>query len=565
VGWLFVALALPLLALVRIAPVDIPWHLATARLHDSLGHWPTRNTFSWTFPDYTLYQQYPVFQTIAWAGYRLGGWAALSALVFVWWSAVFALFVRAAGPWRRALPFHLSWGLVAFSLQTRSQLRPDLVSLSLLALSIIVLDLYRLRGRRFIALLPVLHWLWVNGHQLFILSLLVQGLFIAHLLLARWGRVGVDRTDAGLPVWPPLLALAASLAVSFLSPLGPAILHVLAQTSGSLAHHRADVQELARVWSDPVWLTLGLVIAVPAAVALARSWRAWNPFDLGLWLISMAIAAAAVRGLVYGTLVSGWVVQRTLLRQPITWRPSAVLSRFFRVLAVCLCGVLTFSLLHHRWLRPSSALGDVQAGVGRSQGEWATAAIATLRAEPPPGRMMNIPWTSGNQLVWEWPEEAVFVDPRFEGYPRPFLIDVLAARRDDGVLDRLIATHDPSWIYLDHCTPLERQRLAHLTRTGEWQPTYADPQVLVLVQRSPATASYRARHPLVAARDPAGLVATPARRARQRLCYAQLLDTLGLATDARAALEPARAEAADEPALGAEIARALQVMGTSAQ
>src|SRR5205814_1496962 len=136
---------------------------------------------------------------------------------------------------------------VAFSLQTRTALRPDLVSLGLLAGYLLVLDGYR-RRRAAIALLPLLHWLWVNGHQFFILSLVVQLLFLGHLLLARWGRLGIDREDASLPLWPVLAALAASAALSFASPLGAGVLHVFEHTSGTLAHHRRQVDELAPVW-----------------------------------------------------------------------------------------------------------------------------------------------------------------------------------------------------------------------------------------------------------------------------------------------------------------------------
>src|SRR5438552_9401250 len=72
-GWIIVALAFPALGLIKINPVDVPWHLATARLAEATGHWPVRNTFSWTYPDYTIYQQYPVFQATIYAVFKLAG------------------------------------------------------------------------------------------------------------------------------------------------------------------------------------------------------------------------------------------------------------------------------------------------------------------------------------------------------------------------------------------------------------------------------------------------------------------------------------------------------------
>ena len=77
----------------------------------ALGHWPTRNTFSYTFPDHPLFQQYPVFQATLGAVYRRAGWEGLSALGAAGWAAVYLLFVRWAGRARLAIALHLPWTL----------------------------------------------------------------------------------------------------------------------------------------------------------------------------------------------------------------------------------------------------------------------------------------------------------------------------------------------------------------------------------------------------------------------------------------------------------------------
>jgi hypothetical protein len=560
-GWVFVAAMLPLLGLVKIQPVDVPWHLATARLA-ATGHWPIHNTFSWTFPDYPLYQQYPVFQGVIYGAYRLGGWKALSLLVWLGWSAVFALFVRAAGPWRRAVPFAAVWAVVAFSLQTRTALRPDLLSLGLLASYLLVFQAYR-RRRAVLVLVPALHWLWVNGHQLFVLSLVVQLLFLGHLLLARWGRLGVDRDDATLPIGPVLAALLGSVALSFASPLGTGVLRVLEHTSGSVAHHRGQVDELAPVWSDPVWLAIALAVLGPTTAALVRSRRRWNPFEVGLWVVALALAATAIRGLVYATLLGGTILERTLLRQPLAWPSSPLLRRYFRWLGTAFAAALTAAVLQHRWIAPPSTVYGTQAGLGRSEGDWPAAAIAALRPDPPPGPMMNLSWPLANDLIWDWPERPVFVDPRFEAYPRSFLVDALASRTSDAVLARLIDVHRPGWILAEHCLGPERDRVAALMRGGQWQATYADAQVVALV--GPRSEDYRARHRFAPARDPAGLVSAPlARRARQRLCYGRLLAALGFAAEAEAQLDQAQTDARAEPPLRDEIARIAQALASGA-
>jgi len=544
-GWLLVALSFPALALVRIDAMDqVPWHLATARLAAQLGHWPTHNTFCYTYPDYPLYQQYPVFQAVVYAVYRLGGWEALTVLMALGWAGAVLLFLRWAGPRPRAWPVHLPWAIAVLSLQTRMVLRPDLLSLLLLPAMLLALDAYRGGRRRALIAVPLLHWLWVNGHQLFVVSFAVQLLFVAHLWLARWGRLGVDRRDAGVAIWPAAAALAGSVAVSFLTPRGAAIGRVPAQSAGSAALFRAHVQELAPIWSNPFWLTLFLALALPSALALARTWRAWRPFEVGLWLLACAIALNAIRGLVYFTLVAPAVLQRALVARPPRPPSTELVRGYLRGIAVALTGAIAVAIVHHRWMVAPARVGDTEAGLGRAAGGWLDAPVAALRGDPPPGRVMNVPYELANALLWSWPEQPVFVDPRFEAYPRPFLSDCIASYRDDAVMERLIAEHRPGWILGGHCTGAQRERLVRLARSGQWQPTFADSETVVLVRRTPEAAAYLARHAFAPDAQPPDLVADAPRRSGQRLCYARLLEDLGYPSQARAQRAAALGEAA---------------------
>src|SRR5438552_18099246 len=108
------------------------------------------------------------------------------------------------------------------------------------------------------------------------------------------------------------------------------------------------------------------------------------------------MAVAAIRGLAYLALMSGLVVQRTLTRQPLTWQPRPFMRSYLRGVAVALTAVLTIATIYHRWLERSPEIGGTQPGLGRSAGDWPDTAIAALKADPPPGRMMNIPWSIAN-------------------------------------------------------------------------------------------------------------------------------------------------------------------------
>src|SRR5262245_13697138 len=117
------------LSLLRAMAVNLPWHLATARLAQATGHWPAVNTFSYTFPDYPVYQQYPAFQAAMWAIFGVAGWAGLSAATAVGWVAAYFLLMRWAGPLRQAARFHVLWMLALWALQRRMVLRPDMFTM----------------------------------------------------------------------------------------------------------------------------------------------------------------------------------------------------------------------------------------------------------------------------------------------------------------------------------------------------------------------------------------------------------------------------------------------------
>ena len=129
VMWALLIITGVALALIRVMAVNLPWHLATARLALETGHWPVANTFSYTFPDYPLYQQYPAFQAVMWAIFRVAGWTGLSAATAVGWVAAFLLVARWAGPLRQGARFHVLWMLALWALQRRMVLRPDMFTL----------------------------------------------------------------------------------------------------------------------------------------------------------------------------------------------------------------------------------------------------------------------------------------------------------------------------------------------------------------------------------------------------------------------------------------------------
>jgi hypothetical protein len=88
----------------------------------------------------------------------------------------------------------------------------------------------------------------------------------------------VCREDAGLPIWPVLIALFGSFLACLFTPLGMDILNVSNQTFGSLRHHREHVEEFAPFYINHFVILLAILATVLVAVALWRRRDRWQPF-----------------------------------------------------------------------------------------------------------------------------------------------------------------------------------------------------------------------------------------------------------------------------------------------
>jgi hypothetical protein len=541
-------------SLIRAQSVNLPWHLATARLAEATGHWPSRNTFSYTFPDHPVYQQYPAFQAAAWTVLRLAGWGGLSVLTAVGWTAAFLLFMRWGGPWRRGALLHPFWMFGLYALQRRMVMRPDMFSMLALGAELLCLDAYA-RGRRWaIVGVPLAHLFWVNSHQLFPVSLVVQALFAGHVLAQRWPRLRAPGDPPAPPLAPVVAALLASVALCFATPLGAGILNAPGRTAQSLVIFRRHVAEFQRVWTMPLELGLSLMTGLPAAWALWRTRRAPSLFDLGLWLLSLAMLVAAVRGLMFFGVISVGVFQRALARgraAGLELVPGAgpTARRGLGLVGVALTTILGGNVLYHRWIHAPLVLGGTQPGLGRSIGGWAESATDFLRASPPPGHAMTMSGGLGDLLIFSVPGIPVFVDSRLESYPLPFLDEVLGCARDDARLAGVLERHGVQWMFVEHFRDNIRARAVHLLANG-WAPVYVDSDYLVLVRDAAPNAAYLAEHRIdLRHARPADLLVGPLElRTEQRLHFARLMHAIGADDRADEQRRAARAEAGPEAA-----------------
>jgi hypothetical protein len=221
-----------------------------------------------------------------------------------------------------------------------------------------------------------------------------------------------------------------------------------------------------------------------------------------------------------------------------------VVRRAASLLTIVIAVVIVF----YRWVAPPPVLGGSQPGLGRTLGDWPDSACAFVARHPPPGRMMNMPWSLGNPIAWLLPGKPVFVDSRFESYPRSFLMTCIESCQSDKALAGLIEQWRPGWIFADHRPAGVLARVRHLLSGGQWLLAYVDCRTIVLVSNDARGHSYLASLGTDTQRDePADLlVDRPALAARQRIAYARALHALGDPEAASRQLGRAAVEAAGD-------------------
>jgi hypothetical protein len=289
-----------------------------------------------------------------------------------------------------------------------------------------------------------------------------------------------------------------------MSPLGTDILKVPSHTAGSLLYHKEAVQEFAPFYGSPYVLCVVIFATCLLAVGLWKRRRDWQPLELFLWLIFASTVVAATRGVTLYTMVCVGIFGRSFagtnppmpessIENPTDERAHKMFRIFCAVATLFICG----AIFHMRWVAPERVLGGTQPGIGLSPGVWPGESLRFLRENPPPGRMINLTWYSGNPLLLElFPQHRVFVDPRFESYPRAFLLKAIEAGDNREALDRLIMEYRPGWMVAEVRSARLRKMAADLIQEGSWQLVHVDSIFLIMVRNIPENWEYVSRHRL---------------------------------------------------------------------
>jgi hypothetical protein len=161
--------------------------------------WPSVDTFSFTARGNRYIDLQWLFQLLLYGAHQLGGSTAIIALSTIatlgFW-ALLAVRTWRMGPGR--FPWALPFLLIVIALGDYFEQRPHLFSWLYGSLILLVLEEYTRGNRKWLPALPAIMVLWINTHQLFVLGLVIIGVYAAWEL--RPGR----QADRRLLLWAAL-------------------------------------------------------------------------------------------------------------------------------------------------------------------------------------------------------------------------------------------------------------------------------------------------------------------------------------------------------------------------
>lgn len=485
--WIIAALTMFVLRplLTPIPPNDFWWHMATGRLIIFQGAIPTLDSFSFTQAGVPFYNQSWLSQVVMYGLYQLGNIPLVLLVQAGVITFAYGLLLRLCI--RRTQQLRLSVVIILIATLPLSfdnwVVRPQSYALPLFVVFLTILTEYRLGWNNRLWVLPLLMALWVNMHGSFVLGLALLGIIFVGEALKAFSRVlrQPPTNDASEhPVTPTTPVLSKQYLVwgsltaltILINPQGFEVIGYVRDLLGS-----SSVTSLVVEWAPPtIRDTNGLIffvflIGCGAIFTYAR--RHPDLTDVLLFVAFLWLALGATRNIVWFGLVATPLiaVQAATLFSSAKPAHKTIGSPLLNRMIVGLLAFLIFLALP--WIKP--AVFPETVGALLSEGTPTQAVEALNNLEERPQRLFH-EMGYGSYLIWEVPDQPVFIDPRIELYPfdqwadyinlgqannagqilRTYAIDglLLSKERQASLVD--MVQDDPTWqnIYEDELTIL---------------------------------------------------------------------------------------------------------------
>ena len=454
VGLLFGSIFLT--ACLMPAQSDTYWHLRAGADLWRTHRIPLVDHYSYTAAGRFWPNHEWLWQALSYGLFRAGGMPLLTGAAALVVTSAFALAYRLmVGATTTRIALMMPGVPLAASVWA---LRPQIVSLALLALTVTLIARERTR------LLPFVFVVWANLHGAVALGVAVVAAAAGAAALKARGGEDADRKRA----WRLALLTPICAAATAVTPLGPRLWGFVFE-SMRRSHETLVVEWMPSIPTGPVEIGFW-VVAAAFAIVLVRRWRSLTSWS------DLAVVAAAVVLLPLAVRAVRNVSPFVLLAIPAA---SRLLGPEFRLRrAAPVAGV------DHRGVNLALLSGFALLGVAAVGVAWAASlpllgwrplsagVVAAVRGCP--GPIYNR-YNEGGYLIWFAPATPVFIDSRQDPYPVDFVLDAVG-NEARGSYREMFARYGVRCALL----PLTSPTLRRLREDG-WRARFTDERWAVLV------------------------------------------------------------------------------------
>ncbi|HEY3342856.1 MAG TPA: hypothetical protein VGK81_12595, partial [Anaerolineae bacterium] len=486
---------------------DLWWHLRVGQDFWS-GIFPFRDIYTWSMPGYLWVDHEWLTDALMFQVYRLTGLIGLGLIFSAITLAAYVLATRtgaviqrhsqASQPLGSPAAWRLGWALALVGLLVNLDIigtRPQMITLLGFAAVNYCVWQYLTGERKSLWLLIPGFWVWANLHGGFTFGLLLLGLTLGALILARLiprlSRLFPFQLIANGEYTPRIshisLVLAGTVGASLVNPYTYRVYEEALRT-GLDRLARATISEWRPVnFQQPSGLIIG------AFLLLFILWLLWTNKQRNAWYLLLLpvflyLAMTSVRHVaplvifmlpwVYTNAGDEPLVQRLAGTAAEKWfgirRAPLVYYAFNAVLLL-----IALSALGLRTVEFVANSTNMDALAQRSNAPLA--AVGYLKANSQPDDLIFNEYSWGGYLIWNLPEHKVYIDGRMPSWQTP----------DQHILEDYVHISDlaPDWmdtLLASHATLVLADKMSHLgaalSQVATFQLVYQD-DVAVIYRR----------------------------------------------------------------------------------
>jgi hypothetical protein len=460
---------------------DLPRHILSGNLILQTHEVPTTDIFSFRTVGHPSYPHEWLSQVILAAASK---WVGLSGIILVTaliimltWCIVYYETMRQSKSFFVSLLFT---ALAVAASQIHVLPRPHIFTYLMTAIWITSLEQINESKPRAWWWLPLIMLLWVNLHGMFVIGIIIWGIYLAGDFLDHRSRAWFGTAKARA-----LLAGGTlSLATTFLSPSGPQIWKAITSL-GSNTYITSRIPEyqsanfhLPETW--PFILILFLLIIGLARTTETMSWKLILLLivftGLALYTSRMIPLFAIVATPIAAKVVTSWI------RNEYAQSRLFVVERNIHQINISADGrvwILILMLAVTLQFNSGKVIDPETRGNIFDETFFPVTATKWLQAHPPKGHMFNEFDWGGYLLLNLWPEQQIFMDGHTHIYGEELTREYEQIVTLNAGWEEILENYDISWIIVRTNSPLAKT----LSTSSNWVISYRDQTAIILSEK----------------------------------------------------------------------------------